>query len=258
MYLIFRFMTFNEQFEDLFRTFQDKHDLRPGFQGDYDLRTLFGDLVDDPSFVRDRVSLFTIFFTWFNDLIYPILALSINYGHSWSVVSWARSTCSQRFLLYEVRSGYSNWSSDEPCQDWSCNSFCGTIVDTFALSRRLWVVKSSDHIWYVSNISFDYKLIWFYSPYKVTQIRLSTIFCPNVFRSFRSSLVAVRFPWCTLRWNMQDRSECQHFLRSLILYWHLILIRYSRRSNWRKDLASHHCAIVSWCQGLESLCMRVE
>ena len=56
MYLIFRFMAFNEQYEDLFRSFQAKYDLRPGFQGDYDLRALFGDLVDDPSFVRDRVS----------------------------------------------------------------------------------------------------------------------------------------------------------------------------------------------------------
>ena len=66
MYLIFRFMAFNEQYEDLFRSFQAKYDLRPGFQGDYDLRTLFGDLVDDPSFVRDRVS--TQLLVYFDDL----------------------------------------------------------------------------------------------------------------------------------------------------------------------------------------------
>ena len=45
---------------DLFRSFQTKYGLVPGFQGDYDLRSLFGDLVDDPSFVRDRVSSFSL------------------------------------------------------------------------------------------------------------------------------------------------------------------------------------------------------
>ena len=41
---------------DLFERFATKYGLRPGFQGDYDLRSLFGDLVDDQCFVRDRVS----------------------------------------------------------------------------------------------------------------------------------------------------------------------------------------------------------
>ena len=41
---------------DHFERFAQKHGLRPGFQGDYDLRALFGDLVDDQNFVRDRVS----------------------------------------------------------------------------------------------------------------------------------------------------------------------------------------------------------
>ena len=41
---------------DQFQAFAEKYDLRPGFQADYDLRALFGDLVDDQSFVRDRVS----------------------------------------------------------------------------------------------------------------------------------------------------------------------------------------------------------
>ena len=46
---------------DQFQAFADKYGLRPGFQSDYDLRTLFGDLVDDQSFVRDRVSSLTCF-----------------------------------------------------------------------------------------------------------------------------------------------------------------------------------------------------
>ena len=41
---------------DLFDRFVRKHNLRPGFQSDYDLRPLFGDLLDDQNFVRDRVS----------------------------------------------------------------------------------------------------------------------------------------------------------------------------------------------------------
>ena len=40
---------------DLCERFAQKHGLQPGFQGDYNLRSLFGDLVDDQSFVRDRV-----------------------------------------------------------------------------------------------------------------------------------------------------------------------------------------------------------
>ena len=42
--------------DDLFDQFATKHGLRPGFQGDYDLQPLFGDLVNDQCFVRDRVS----------------------------------------------------------------------------------------------------------------------------------------------------------------------------------------------------------
>ena len=49
---------------DHFERFVQKHGLRPGFQGDYDLRTLFGDLVDDQNFVRDRVSCILII-NWF-------------------------------------------------------------------------------------------------------------------------------------------------------------------------------------------------
>ena len=59
MIIILGFMSFEDQRVDLFRSFQTKYGLVPGFQGDYDLRSLFGDLVDDPSFVRDRVSSFS-------------------------------------------------------------------------------------------------------------------------------------------------------------------------------------------------------
>ena len=51
-------MSFEDQYEDLFRSFQTKYDLAPGFQGDFDLRSLFGGLVEDGTFIRDRVSLF--------------------------------------------------------------------------------------------------------------------------------------------------------------------------------------------------------
>ena len=61
MIIIFSLMSFEDHREDLFRSFQTKYGLVPGFQGDFDLRALFGDLVDDPSFVRDRVSI--TFFT---------------------------------------------------------------------------------------------------------------------------------------------------------------------------------------------------
>ena len=48
-------MAFNGGQNDLFDRFAEKYDLVPGFQGDYDLRAVFGDLVDDQSFTRDRV-----------------------------------------------------------------------------------------------------------------------------------------------------------------------------------------------------------
>ena len=51
--------TFSMSFNDLndqFQALADKYGLTPGVQGDYDLRSIFGDLVDDQSFVRDRVS----------------------------------------------------------------------------------------------------------------------------------------------------------------------------------------------------------
>ena len=57
MIIFFSFMAFEDQQGDLFRSFQSKYDLQPGFQGDFDLRTLFGGLVDDPCFIRDRVSI---------------------------------------------------------------------------------------------------------------------------------------------------------------------------------------------------------
>merc|ERR1719356_1065268 len=46
-------MSFND-LNDQFQALADKYGLTPGFQGDYDLRSIFGDLVDDQSFVRDR------------------------------------------------------------------------------------------------------------------------------------------------------------------------------------------------------------
>ena len=49
---------------DLIGRFATKYGLTPGFQGDYDLRPLFGGLVDDQCFVRDRVSDLT-FLSWF-------------------------------------------------------------------------------------------------------------------------------------------------------------------------------------------------
>ena len=49
-------MSFNDP-DDLFQGLVDKYGLTPGFQGDYDLRSVFGDLVDDQTFVRDRVSI---------------------------------------------------------------------------------------------------------------------------------------------------------------------------------------------------------
>ena len=41
---------------DPFVEFQRKFDLRDGFGGGLALEQAFGDLVDDPAFVRDRVS----------------------------------------------------------------------------------------------------------------------------------------------------------------------------------------------------------
>ena len=49
-------MSFDTPFGDLFEAFQAKYDLTPGFGGDFDLLSLFGDWKEDPSFVRDRVS----------------------------------------------------------------------------------------------------------------------------------------------------------------------------------------------------------
>ena len=51
-----RTMAFSGGLNDQFQRFAEKYDLRPGFQGDFDLRPVFGDLVDDQVFVRDRVS----------------------------------------------------------------------------------------------------------------------------------------------------------------------------------------------------------
>ena len=53
-------MAFADGLNDPFQRFAEKYDLRPGFQGDYDLRAVFGDLVDDQSFVRDRVCCFLL------------------------------------------------------------------------------------------------------------------------------------------------------------------------------------------------------
>ena len=50
-------MSFDDPAAAMYREFQEKYALSPGFQGDFDLRPLFGDLVDDQCFVRDRVSL---------------------------------------------------------------------------------------------------------------------------------------------------------------------------------------------------------
>ena len=50
-------MSFDDPIAVLYREFQEKYSLSPGFQGDFDLRPLFGDLVDEPCFVRDRVSI---------------------------------------------------------------------------------------------------------------------------------------------------------------------------------------------------------
>ena len=52
-------MSFND-LNDQFQALADKYGLTPGFQGDYDLRSIFGDLVDDQSFVRDRVSYYDL------------------------------------------------------------------------------------------------------------------------------------------------------------------------------------------------------
>ena len=48
-------MAFNGGQNDAFQQFAEKYNLQPGFQGDYDLRSLFGGLLDDQCFVRDRV-----------------------------------------------------------------------------------------------------------------------------------------------------------------------------------------------------------
>ena len=48
-------MAFNGGQNDAFQQFAEKYNLQPGFQGDYDLRALFGGLLDDQCFVRDRV-----------------------------------------------------------------------------------------------------------------------------------------------------------------------------------------------------------
>ena len=51
-------MAFGAANVDHFEAFRAKYDLVAGFGGNYDLLSLFGDLVNDTSFVRDRVSLF--------------------------------------------------------------------------------------------------------------------------------------------------------------------------------------------------------
>ena len=51
-------MSFGQSFADLYAAFQAKYDLTPGFGGDFDLSSLFGDWRDDPAFVRDRVSFY--------------------------------------------------------------------------------------------------------------------------------------------------------------------------------------------------------
>ena len=49
-------MSFDDPIAIMYREFKEKYGLEPGFQGDFDLKPLFGDLIDDQCFVRDRVS----------------------------------------------------------------------------------------------------------------------------------------------------------------------------------------------------------
>ena len=48
---------------DPFAEFQQKFNLSDGFGGGLSLDGVFGDLANDPSFVRDRVSTFYFFFS---------------------------------------------------------------------------------------------------------------------------------------------------------------------------------------------------
>ena len=61
-------MAFANDLGDPFQQFAEKYGLVPGFQGDYDLRAVFGDLVDDQSFVIDRVGVFILIFHMIVDL----------------------------------------------------------------------------------------------------------------------------------------------------------------------------------------------